>query len=57
MNKLLIICKVYEHKKNISREEIAEAINIEFGFSRKECLEVVNNIIEIIIEGLETNKK
>ena len=44
-------------KKNISREEIAEAINIEFGFSRKECLEVVNNIIEIIIEGLETNKK
>ena len=44
-------------KKNISREEIAEAINIEFGFSRKECLDVVNNIIEIIIEGLETNKK
>ena len=44
-------------KKNISREEIADAINIEFGFSRKECLDVVNNIIEIIIEGLETNKK
>ena len=41
--------------KNISREDIATAIHIEFGFSRKECLDIVNNIFEIIIEGLEKN--
>ena len=43
------------NKKNISRDEIAETIHNEFGFSRKECLEIVNDIIEIIISGLETN--
>ena len=43
------------NKKNISRDEIAETIHNEFGFSRKECLEIVNDIIEIIINGLETN--
>tara|TARA_Y100000768_G_C23811970_1_gene602260 strand:+ start:279 stop:587 length:309 start_codon:yes stop_codon:yes gene_type:complete len=43
-------------KKNISRDDIAETINKEFGFSRKECLDIVNDIIEIIIEGLEVNK-
>ena len=41
-------------KKNISREEISDFINQEFGFSRKECLDIVNDIIEIIIEGLQT---
>ena len=43
-------------KKNISRDDIADSINLEFGFSRKECLEIVNDIIEIIIEGLQENK-
>ena len=43
------------NKKNISRDEIAETIHNEFGFSRKECLEIVNDIIEIIINGLQTN--
>ena len=42
-------------KKNISRDDIAETINNEFGYSRKECLEIVNDIIDIIINGLETN--
>ena len=42
-------------KKNISRDDIANSIHIEFGFSRKECLEFVNDIIEIIIEGLKSN--
>ena len=42
-------------KKNISREDIADTIHAEFGFSRKECLSIVNDIIEIIIEGLESN--
>ena len=41
--------------KNISRDEIANSIHEEFGFSRKECLEVVNDIIEIIIKGLISN--
>ena len=43
------------NKKNISRDEIADTINQEFGFSRKECLDFVNDIIEIIIEGLNVN--
>tara|TARA_B100001057_G_scaffold493022_1_gene586656 strand:+ start:1659 stop:1976 length:318 start_codon:yes stop_codon:yes gene_type:complete len=43
------------NKKNISRDDIADTINKEFGFSRKECLDIVNDIIEIIIEGLNTN--
>ena len=44
------------NKKNISRDDIANSINREFGFSRKECLDIVNDIIDIIIEGLESNK-
>ena len=43
-------------KKNISREEIADSINKEFGFSRKECLDFVNDIINIIIDGLKNNE-
>ncbi len=42
-------------KTNITRDDIAETINSEFGFSRKECLEIVHDIIDIIIEGLENN--
>ena len=42
-------------KKNISREDISESIHREFGFSRKECLFIVNDIIEIIISGLQSN--
>jgi len=40
-------------KKNITRDDIAEAINIEFGLSKKDCLDIVNDIIESIILGLE----
>ena len=42
-------------KKNLSRDDIAESILNEFGFSKKECLDVVNDIIEIVIEGLNLN--
>ena len=42
------------NKKNISREDIADTINQEFGFSRKECLDIVNDIFEIIIDGLNS---
>ena len=44
-------------KQNISRDEIAEAMQNEFGFNRKLCLNIVNDIIEIIIEGLKSNNK
>ena len=42
-------------KNNISREDIADSIYQEFGFSRKECLDIVNDIINIIIDGLQKN--
>ena len=45
------------NKQNISRDEIAEAMKNEFGFNRKLCLDIVNDIIEIIIKGLETERK
>tara|TARA_Y100000768_G_scaffold301308_1_gene235145 strand:- start:695 stop:1012 length:318 start_codon:yes stop_codon:yes gene_type:complete len=43
------------NNKNISRDNIANTIHSEFGFSRKICLDIVNDIIEIIIEGLNSN--
>ena len=45
------------NKNNLSRDEIAEAMKSEFGFNRKLCLDIVNDIIEIIIEGLQSDKK
>ena len=44
-------------KQNITREEIAEAMRKEFGFNRKLCLDFVNDIIEIIIDGLKSDRK
>tara|TARA_B100001057_G_C22670153_1_gene879511 strand:+ start:309 stop:611 length:303 start_codon:yes stop_codon:yes gene_type:complete len=44
-------------KQNISRDEIAEAMQSEFGFNRKLCLDIVNDIIDIVIEGLKLDKK
>ena len=44
-------------KKNISRDDIANAINTEFGFSRKDCNDVVNNIIDIIFAFLNCDTK
>ncbi len=43
-------------KQNISRDEIADAMKIEFGFNKKLCLDIVNDIIDIIIEGLQSDK-
>ncbi len=45
------------NKHNISRDEIAEAMQNEFGFNRKLCLDIVNDIINIVISGLERDKK
>ena len=44
-------------KHNISRDEIADAMKIEFGFNRKLCLDIVNDIVDIIIQGLQSDKK
>ena len=43
-------------KKNITRDDIANAINIDFGLSKKDCLDIVNDIIDSIIVGLENNQ-
>tara|TARA_S200000501_G_C20775884_1_gene722666 strand:- start:325 stop:627 length:303 start_codon:yes stop_codon:yes gene_type:complete len=45
------------NNQNISRDEIAEAMKNEFGFNRKLCLDIVNDIIDIIIQGLQSDKK
>ena len=44
-------------KQNISRDEIAQAMQNEFGFNRKQCLDIVNDIIDIIIKGLQNDNK
>ena len=41
---------------NITREDIAEFINIEFGLTKKDCNDLVNDIIEEIIIGLNEHK-
>ena len=38
---------------NITRDDIAEFINNEFGLTKKDCNNLVNGIIEEIIEGLK----
>ena len=37
---------------NITREDIADFINSEFGLTKNDCNDLVNNIIEEIILGL-----
>ena len=44
-------------KQNISRDDIAEALQSDFGFNKKLCLDIVNDIIEIVIDGLQSDKK
>ena len=41
---------------NITREDIAEFINNEFGLTKKDCIDLVNDIIEEIIVGLNEDK-
>ena len=40
---------------NITREEISEFINEEFGLSKKDCSDLVNHLLEDIISGLISN--
>ena len=44
-----------ENQNNFTREDIAEFIHSEFGLTKKDCLIFVNDILDIIIEGLKTN--
>ena len=41
---------------NITRDEIAEFINHEFGLTKIDCNDLVNDILEEIILGLNKNK-
>ena len=40
---------------NITRIDIADSIHSEFGLPKKDCLEIVADIIDIIIDGLQKN--
>ena len=42
--------------KNITRDEIASFINQEFGLTKKDCNDFVNDIVEEIIKGLNEFK-
>ena len=41
---------------NITRDDIADFINNEFGLTKKDCNNLVNDIIEEIINGLNEHK-
>ena len=43
------------NQNNFTREDIAESLHIDFGLTKKDCIIFVNDIIDIIIEGLNTN--
>ena len=38
--------------KNLTRDNISDYINSEFGLSKLDCNQIVNEVIEIIIVGL-----
>ena len=43
--------------ENITRFQIAESIHNEFGLPKKDCIEFVSDIIDLIIEGLQNSNK
>ena len=42
-------------QNNFTREDIADSLHADFGLKKKDCLIFVNDIIDIIIEGLKTS--
>ena len=42
------------NQNNFTREDIAENLHTDFGLTKKDCVIFVNDIIDIIIEGLKT---
>ena len=43
------------NQNNFTREDIADSLHADFGLTKKDCLIFVNDIIDIIIEGLKTS--
>jgi integration host factor subunit alpha len=43
------------NQNNFTREDIAESLHADFGLTKKDCIIFVNDIIDIIIEGLNTS--
>jgi len=43
-------------KNNITKDDIADSINSNFGLSKKDCLNIVKDIIDEIILGLQNKK-
>jgi len=41
---------------NITRDEIADFINQEFGLTKRDCNDLVNDIIEELVHGLKEEK-
>ena len=42
---------------NITRFHIAESIHNQFGLPKKDCIDFVSDIIDIVIEGLKNSDK
>ena len=42
------------NQNNFTREDIAESLHTDFGLTKKDCIIFVNDIIDIIIDGLKT---
>ncbi len=40
---------------NITRFHIANSIHNEFGLPKKDCIEIVSDVIDIIVEGLQNS--
>ena len=43
------------NQNNFTREDIAESLHTNFGLTKKDCLIFVNDIVDVIIEGLKTS--
>ena len=43
------------NQNNFTREDIAESLHVDFGLTKKDCIIFVNDIIDIIIDGLKTS--
>ena len=54
---MVLYYKFFFDYYNITRIEIADSIHSEFGLPKKDCIEFVSDIIDIIIEGLQNTNK
>ena len=42
-----------KNQNNFTRDDIAESLHTDFGLTKKDCIIFVNDIIDIIIDGLK----